>query len=172
MSVFATQPALAAPTSVANVSSGKWINQAHTNVEPITTYNIPNTQGSLSESGIPNLDNCYLPASIFRGYSRWDANGGSFNLQSYPYLSFDIWVDKTMQIEVGLVDTSNGGWVGGYNTLIADTYHNGQANTPPYNNLYGAGTVKSSDGYWLVMVGPSDGSTTHYTIDLRRQTAN
>ena len=72
-----------------------------------------------------------------------------------------------MQLEVGLVDTSNGGWVGGYNTLIADTYHNGQANTPPYNNLYGTSTVKSADGNWIIMVGPSDKSTTHYTVDLR-----
>ncbi len=166
VSVFATQPATAAAT-VLNVSSGKWINQAHTNVEPITAYDIPNTQGSISASGIPNIDNCYLPAAIFRGYDRWDANGGYFNLQSYPMLSFDIWVDKVMQIEVGLVDTSNGDYTGGYSTLIADTYHEGQANTPPYNNLYGAGTEKSSDGAWLIMVGPSDGATTHYTIDLR-----
>ncbi len=165
VSVFATQSADAA-TSVLNISSGQWICQAHTNVEPITTYNIPHTEGTRSASGVSNVENCYLPQAIFRGYCRWDANGGSFNLQSYPMLSFDIWCDRVMEINVGVVDTTNGGWnAAGVN--IADTYHNGQANTPPYNNLYGSGTVKSSDGYWLLMVGPSDGSTQHYTLDLR-----
>ena len=129
-------------------------------------YNIPFTETGTSASGIKNIDNCYLPKEIFRGYNRWDANGGYFNLKNTPILSFDIWADKVMQIEVGLVDTTNG-WVGGYNTLVADTYHNGQSNTPPYNNLYGTSTVKSADGAWIIMVGPSDKSTTHYTVDLR-----
>ncbi|MGD6850528.1 MAG: hypothetical protein ACQCN6_00530 [Candidatus Bathyarchaeia archaeon] len=165
VSVFTTNSASAA-TSTLNISSGQWICQAHTNVEPITTYNIPHTEGARSASGVTNVENCYLPQAIFRGYCRWDANGGSWNLQNYPMLSFDIWCDKVMEINVGVVDTTNGGWnAAGVN--IADTYHNGQANTPPYNNLYGTGTVKSPDGYWLIMVGPSDGSTQHYTIDLR-----
>lgn len=154
--------------TIGNLAGGKWICQAHYNTGDMGPYDIQFTQpGTSSASGVKDIKDCYLPSSIFRGYSRWDANGGYFNLQSTPYLSFDIWVDKTMQIEVGLVDTSNGGWVGGYNTLVADTYHNGQANTPPYNNLYGTSTVKSADGYWIIMVGPSDGSTTHYTIDMR-----
>jgi hypothetical protein len=157
---------LTTQAATANLSSGKWINQAHYNTGDMGPYDISYTTGATSASGIPSIDNCYLPAEIFRGYSRWDANGGYFNLQSTPYLSFDIWVDKVMQIEVGLVDTSNG-WTGGYNTLIADTYHNGQANTPPYNNLYGTSTTKSADGAWIIMVGPSDKSTTHYTIDMR-----
>jgi hypothetical protein len=157
---------LTTQASTANLSGGKWINQAHYNTGDMGPYDISYTLGATSASGVPNIDNCYLPAEIFRGYSRWDANGGYFNLQNTPYLSFDIWVDKSMQIEVGIVDTSNG-WVGGYNTLIADTYHNGQANTPPYNNLYGVSTTKSADGYWIIMVGPSDKSTTHYTVDLR-----
>lgn len=157
----------AASSSIGNLSSGKWICQAHYNTGSMGTYNIPYSQGAISASGIPNVEGCYLPAAIFRGYNRWDANGGYFNLQSTPYLSFDIWVDKVMQIEVGLVDTSGGKWTGGYNTLIADTYHEGKANTPPYTNLYGTSTVKSADGNWILMVGPSDGSTTHYTIDMR-----
>ncbi len=167
MSVFAIQPTSAATTSVLNISSGKWICQAHYNTGDMGPYNIPYTQSGASASGIPNIDNCYLPSEIFRGYNRWDANGGYFDLRNNPILSFDIWADNVMQIEVCLVDTSNGGWVGGYNTLLADTYHNGQANTPPYNNLYGVGTKMSSDGAWIIMVGPSDGSTTHYTVDLR-----
>jgi hypothetical protein len=153
-------------TIYGDLSSGKWICQAHYNTGSRGIYNIPYSQGAISVSGIANVENCYLQAAIFRGYNRWDANGGYFNLKSTPYLSFDIWVDKVMQIEVGLVDTSNGKWTGGYNTLIADTYHNGKANTPPYTNLYGATTTKSADGTWLIMVGPSDGSTTHYTVDL------
>jgi hypothetical protein len=158
---------LTTQAATANLSGGKWINEAHYNTGDMGKYSISYTEtGTSSASGVKNIDNCYLPAEIFRGYSRWDANGGYFNLQNTPYLSFDIWVDKVMQIEVGLVDTSNG-WVGGYNTLIADTYHNGQANTPPYSNLYGTSTVKSADGYWIIMVGPSDKSTTHYTVDLR-----
>jgi hypothetical protein len=155
--------------TIGNLAGGKWINEAHYNTGDMGKYSITYTEtGTTSASGVKDIANCYLPSSIFRGYSRWDANGGYFNLQSTPYLSFDIWVDKTMQLEVGLVDTSNGGWVGGYNTLIADTYHNGQANTPPYTNLYGTSTVKSSDGNWIIMVGPSDGSTTHYTVDMRK----
>jgi hypothetical protein len=164
--IFTTSAANSSATVYGNLSSGKWICQAHYNTGNIGTYNIPYSQGTTSSSGIPNVENCYLPAAIFRGYNRWDANGGYFNLQSTPYLSFDIWVDRVMQIEVGLVDTSNDQWTGGYNTLIADTYHDGKANTPPYNNLYGASTVKSSDGNWIIMVGPSDGSTTHYTVDM------
>jgi len=152
--------------ATANLSSGVWINQAHYNTGDMGPYDIPYTLGATSASSIPNIDNCYLPAEIFRGYSRWDANGGYFDLQNTPYLSFDIWVDRVIQIEVGLVDTSNG-WTGGYNTLIADTYHNGQANTPPYSSLYGVTTIKSADGAWIIMVGPSDKSTTHYTIDMR-----
>jgi hypothetical protein len=155
-------------TVCGNLSSGKWICQAHYNTGNMGVYNIPYTQGAISASGIPNVENCYLPSAIFRGYNRWDANGGYFNLKSTPYLSFDIWVDKVMQIEVGLVDTSNGKWTGGYNILIADTYHNGKANTPPYTNLYGVSTVKSADGTWIIMMGPSDGSTTHYTVDLSK----
>jgi hypothetical protein len=155
-------------TGYGNLSSGKWICQAHYNTGSMGAYNIPYTQGAVSESGIPDVEGCYLPSAIFRGYNRWDANGGYFNLQNTPYLSFDIWVDKVMQIEVGVVDTSNGKWTGGYNTLIADTYHDGKANTPPYTNLYGAATTKSPDGAWLIMVGPSDGSTTHYTVDLSK----
>lgn len=166
--VLITSAASSSATVYGNLSSGKWICQAHYNTGSMGTYNIPYSQGATSSSGIPNVENCYLPSAIFRGYCRWDANGGYFNLKSTPYLSFDIWVDKVMQIEVGLVDTSNGQWNGGYNTLIADTYHNGKANTPPYNNLYGASTVKSSDGNWIIMVGPSDGSTTHYTVDLSK----
>jgi hypothetical protein len=154
-------------TNVGNLASGKWICQAHYNTGDMGPYDIPFTQVGTSTSGIPNIENCYLPAEIFRGYNRWDANGGYFDLRNYPVLSFDIWCDKVMQIEVGLVDTSNGGWVGGYNTLVADTYHNGQANTPPYNNLYGTGTTKSPDGAWLIMLGPSNGTTTHYTVDMR-----
>ncbi|MDR1993562.1 MAG: hypothetical protein LBQ98_08755 [Nitrososphaerota archaeon] len=166
MLVLVVHSTMGATTTVLNISSGQWICQAHTNVEPITTYNIPHTEGTRSASGVPNLDNCYLPQEIFRGYNRWDANGGYFNLQSYPILSFDFWADKVMQLNIGIVDTTNGKWnPAGVN--IADTYHNGEADTPPYNTLYGTSTVKSSDGYWLLMVGPSDKSTTHYTIDLR-----
>lgn len=150
----------------ATLGSGVWIAQAHTNIEPITAYDIRHTEGNRSASGIPDLDNCYLPASIFRGYVRWDANDGYFNLQSTPFLSFDIWVDHTLQIEVGVLDTTNGS----YNpagTLIADTYHNGQANTPPYVYSYGTGTVSSPDGAWTVMTGSKDGAMQHYVIDLR-----
>jgi hypothetical protein len=71
-----------------------------------------------------------------------------------------------MQIEVGILDTTNGG----YNpagTLIADTYHDGVANSPPYVYGYGTGTVMSPDNAWIVMTGPSTGATQHYTIDLR-----
>jgi hypothetical protein len=165
--VMATAAADSSAVAYGNLSSGTWICAAHYNTGDMGLYDISHTLGATSASGIPNVEGCYLPASIFRGYNRWDANGGYFNLQSTPYLSFDIWVDKVMQIEVGVVDTSNGGWVGGYNTLIADTYHNGQANTSPYTNLYGATTAKSPDGAWIIMVGPSDGSTTHYTVDMR-----
>lgn len=170
LSVIMTTSAATSSSGVvyANLSSGTWIAQAHYNTGDMGTYDITHTLGTVSASGIPNIENNYLPAEIFRGYNRWDANGGYFNLQSTPILSFDIWVDKVMQIEVGIVDTSNGGWVGGYSTLIADTYHNGQANTPPYTNLYGVGTTKSADGAWILMVGPSDGSTTHYTVDLSK----
>lgn len=166
LSVMLTSSA-ASDTKYGNLSDGKWICQAHYNTGSMGTYNIPYSQGEISASGIPNVESCVLPAAIFRGYNRWDANGGYFNLQSTPYLSFDIWVDKVMQIEVGLVDTSGGKWTGGYNTLIADTYHNGKANTPPYTNLYGATTTKSADGTWILMVGPSNGATTHYTVDMK-----
>ena len=150
----------------ANLGSGAWKAQAHTNIEPITTYDIPHTEGTKSASGIPDIYNCYLPASIFRGYVRWDANNGYFNLESTPYLSFDIWVDHTMQIEVGVLDTSNSGY-NPVNTLIADTYHNGQANSPPYAYGYGIATTKSPDGAWEIMTGPNDCSMQHYVIDLR-----
>jgi hypothetical protein len=150
----------------ADLGSGAWVAEAHTNVEPITTYNIPHTEGNRSASGIPDLDNCYLPASIFRGYVRWDANDGYFNLQSTPYLSFDIWVDHSMQIDVGVLDTTNGS-NNPASTLIADTYHNGQTNTPPYVYAYGTGKVTSPDGAWIVMTGSNDGSIQHYIIDLR-----
>jgi hypothetical protein len=155
-----SEPTLSAPT----LSNGYWICQAHTNVEPITAYDIPHTE-TASSTGVPNINNAYLPADIFRGYCRWVANN-YWDLTNYPILSFDIWCDHTMQIQIDITDKTNGGY-NANGILLADTYHDGQANTPPYNSLYGSSTTMSPDGTWIVMLGPFDKSMTHYDVDLR-----
>ncbi len=164
IAMIATQPAAAA-TTVGSLAGGKWIATAHTNVAPITTYNIPHTENGLSASSVTNIDNLKLPKEIFRGYTNWDAQGGGWDLRNNPILSFDIWADKVMQIHVGLVDTTNG-WNAGYGEEVADTYF-AQTYNQPAKVTYGVGTVKSPDGAWTIMVGPSDKSTQHYEVDMR-----
>ena len=156
------QPAAAATGSLAG---GKWICQAHYNTGDMGPYAISHTESGVSASGVTNVDNCRLPAEIFRGYCEWDAQGGGWNLQSTPILSFDIWADKVMQIHVGLVDTTNG-WNPGYGEEVADTYF-AQVYGQPAQVTYGVGTIKSPDGAWNIMVGPSDKSTQHYEVDMR-----
>jgi hypothetical protein len=151
---------------VANLAYGHWSCVAHYNTGDMGQYNISHDEVGLSASGIPSLDNCFLPSEIFRGYCRFDSNGDYFNLQNTPIMSFDIWIDKTMQIEAGALDKTNG-VENPASVLVADTYHNGNANTPPYNDLYGVRTEMSDDGAWIVMCGPSDKTLTHYTVDLR-----
>jgi len=161
MSMLA-QPAAAATGSLAG---GKWIATAHYNTGDMGTYNIPHTESGLSASGVTNIDNLKLPKEIFRGYTNWDAQGGGWDLRNTPILSFDIWADKVMQIHVGLVDTTNG-WNAGYGEEVADTYF-AQTYGQPAKVTYGVGTVKSPDGAWTIMVGPSDKSTQHFEVDMR-----
>jgi hypothetical protein len=94
IAIIATQPAAAATTTVGSLAGGKWIATAHTNVEPITTYNIPHTETGLSASGVTNIDNLKLPKEIFRGYTNWDAQGGAWNLQSTPILALTFGATK------------------------------------------------------------------------------
>ncbi len=162
MIAMIAQPAAAATGSLAG---GAWICQAHYNTGDMGPYAISHTESGVSASGVTNVDNCRLPAEIFRGYCEWDAQGGGWNLQSTPILSFDIWADKVMQIHVGLVDTTSG-WNPGYGEEVADTYF-AQTYNQPAKVTYGVGTIKSPDGAWNIMVGPSDGSTQHYEVDMR-----
>jgi hypothetical protein len=165
LAMIAAQPAAAATTTVGSLAGGAWICQAHYNTGDMGPYAIQHTESGVSASGVTNIDNCKLPSEIFRGYCEWDAQGSGWNLQSTPILSFDIWADKVMQIHVGLVDTTNG-WNPGYGEEIADTYF-AQVYGQPAQVTYGVGTIKSPDGAWNIMVGPSDKSTQHYEVDMR-----
>ena len=165
LAMIAAQPAAAATITIGSLSGGKWIAMAHYNTGDMGPFNIPHTESGVSASGVTNIDNCQLPSEIFRGYTEWDAQGGGWNLQSTPILSFDIWADKVMQIHVGLVDTTNG-WNPGYGEEIADTYF-AQVYGQPAQITYGVGTIKSPDGQWNIMVGPSDKSTQHFEVDMR-----